>query len=452
MLNLLRIAFRNMNRQKKRSLLLGGAIAFGILIITLLNGFTAGLADNIKNNFSSSFGGHIYISGQELTDSGRTVSLIRDDSLLNEILKNPALEVEQVNKRSRSMASLIFGSKEQIARIDGVNWQREKELENLELLEGSLENCSDARALILPSSTADKLGVQVGETLLARLSTVTGQQNVGEFVLAGIIDDQGSFGFSAAYANLEYLNSLLGLSPGQYQLFHIYLKDMETMEAAARMIHRDLSLSAVTEPRGELAQGSSGGGPPGGGMGKLFGALLLGSGANGNGDESWEGTKYSLTTLNDLMEHAMSLVELINTIGLVVFILLLVITMVGITNTFRMIMLERTREIGTMRALGMQRGSVRNIFLSEALFIALGGALCGVAGAGIVMIIASAIPLEAISIFKLFLNEGHLSFRVIPGSMALNILIVGVLSLFAAWLPAKKASQVDPAHALRTQY
>ncbi|MQY77226.1 MAG: hypothetical protein GH155_06300 [Spirochaeta sp.] len=52
------------------------------------------------------------------------------------------------------------------------------------------------------------------------------------------------------------------------------------------------------------------------------------------------------------------------------------------------------------------------------------------------MIIASAIPLEAISIFKLFLNEGHLSFRVIPGSMALNILIVGVLSLLAAWLPA----------------
>ncbi|MQY77227.1 MAG: FtsX-like permease family protein [Spirochaeta sp.] len=65
------------------------------------------------------------------------------------------------------------------------------------------------------------------------------------------------------------------------------------------------------------------------------------------------------------------------TAGLVVFILLLVITMVGITNTFRMIMLERTREIGTMRALGMQRGSVRNIFLSEALFIAIGALYAG---------------------------------------------------------------------------
>ncbi len=184
------------------------------------------------------------------------MSLIRDDSLLNEILKNPALEIEQVNKRSRAMASLIFGSREQIARIDGVNWQQEKELENLKLLEGSLENCRDARALILPASTAHRLGIQVGETLLVRLSTVTGQQNVGEFVLAGIMYDQGSFGFSAAYADLEYLNSLLGLSPGQYQLFHIYLKSMETMKAAADLIQRDLSLKAVTEPRGQLFQSS----------------------------------------------------------------------------------------------------------------------------------------------------------------------------------------------------
>ena len=40
------------------------------------------------------------------------------------------------------------------------------------------------------------------------------------------------------------------------------------------------------------------------------------------------------------------------TIGLAIFIILLVITMVGITNTFRMIMIERTQEIGTMRPLG----------------------------------------------------------------------------------------------------
>ena len=89
-------------------------------------------------------------------------------------------------------------------------------------------------------------------------------------------------------------------------------------------------------------------------------SAIMGFGpGNGNG-ESWEGTRYSIITLNDMMDQVMSMVSLLDTIGLVIFIILLVITMVGITNTFRMIMLERTREIGTIRAIGMQRKSVRN--------------------------------------------------------------------------------------------
>ena len=47
-----RIAFRNLNRQKKRSFLLGGAIAFGILIVTLVNMFTGGLMENVQDNFA----------------------------------------------------------------------------------------------------------------------------------------------------------------------------------------------------------------------------------------------------------------------------------------------------------------------------------------------------------------------------------------------------------------
>ena len=67
----------------------------------------------------------------------------------------------------------------------------------------------------------------------------------------------------------------------------------------------------------------------------------------------------------------------LKTIGLVIFFILLVITMVGITNTFRMILIERTKEIGTMRAFGMQRHVVRNVFLMEALLLSAGVLLWG---------------------------------------------------------------------------
>jgi putative ABC transport system permease protein len=62
----LNIAARNLSRQKKRSLLLGFAIAFGVMIITLVNGFTTGALNNIKENFFLPAGGsHLHRRGNQ---------------------------------------------------------------------------------------------------------------------------------------------------------------------------------------------------------------------------------------------------------------------------------------------------------------------------------------------------------------------------------------------------
>jgi putative ABC transport system permease protein len=82
-----RIAFRNLSRQKKRSFLLGGAIAFGILIITLVNSFTAGVVENVQENFSHFLAGHIFLTGYEKSDSGRLINVIRDDAVLTEVIR-----------------------------------------------------------------------------------------------------------------------------------------------------------------------------------------------------------------------------------------------------------------------------------------------------------------------------------------------------------------------------
>lgn len=48
----MKVAFRNISRQKKRSFLLAGAIAFGMMVITLMNALTGGAVINIRDNFS----------------------------------------------------------------------------------------------------------------------------------------------------------------------------------------------------------------------------------------------------------------------------------------------------------------------------------------------------------------------------------------------------------------
>ena len=65
------IAFRNLNRQKKRSYLLGGAIAFGVLIVTLIDGFSGAFMQNVSENFSNIAAGHVFVEGSEKTASGQ---------------------------------------------------------------------------------------------------------------------------------------------------------------------------------------------------------------------------------------------------------------------------------------------------------------------------------------------------------------------------------------------
>lgn len=110
------IAFRNLARQKRRTILLAGAIAFGVLIITLLNGFTAGIIASVENNMAQLASGHIFISGKERTESGNEISLIRDDSKLESAVRALAPEernsIAGIVKRSSFIGTLVFGKQD----------------------------------------------------------------------------------------------------------------------------------------------------------------------------------------------------------------------------------------------------------------------------------------------------------------------------------------------------
>ena len=141
---------------------------------------------------------------------------------------------------------------------------------------------------------------------------------------------------------------------------------------------------------------------------------------------------------------------MLDIVSLVVFLILLTITMVGVVNTFRMVLLERIREIGTMRAVGMQGRSVRGIFLMEAGFVGLIGALIGLVLAGIAMLVLGQVTLDTDSPLQFFLNDGRITFAVPPLSVLTNVAILLVLSLLAAFIPARRAARMEPAAALRS--
>jgi len=439
----IRIAFRNIARQGKRTAFLAAAIGFGFFIVTLLGGFTGGLSDSAKTNFANAFGGHIYISGALVSQRSKEIAIMADPSALNAVLAQNKEKLAAIHRRSAASGTLVFGNKESRQKIEGVDFMAEEDFrDNLQLISGSLDRLLDPNALVLPQSTADKLGVQIGETVLFKNQTVYGQQNVNEMVLIATCASQSGFGVSSAFANLVSVNQQLGLEAGQYQTVNLWLKKPAQIDEVAAAISVGLQKIAPVYQK-------DGNEDPMAGMMKR----MLGDGGQAVASgESWQGTRYKITTLNELMSQFTMIINTIDQIGFGIFVILMFITMVGIMNSYRMVMVERTGEIGTMRAMGVQRRGIRDIFLWEALLIAGIGALLGLVLALLTMGLASLPDFHGNDILAFFLRQGHLGFRLSIVDLIKNIGLLGLLSVAAVYLPARSASRLLPAEALRASF
>jgi putative ABC transport system permease protein len=429
------IALRNLNRQKKRSFLLGGAIAFGILIVTLINGFTGSFVRNVGENFSNIFAGHIFIEGVEKEDDGSTRSIIRDDVVLNEIITAAEIPSKFITRRSEFRGTLLFQGDSVSQNIVGAEWAQESFFrDRLLLTSGTFDALiDDPSGIILSEEIAHILNVEIGDRILVRNRTISGQQNVGEFRLVATSYDPGMFGALSAYANLCYVNELLDIECDEYKTLGIMLESLGEIDKYAELLYEKLALSLPVFDR-ERASGED----------NPVEALF-----EQEDEEEWEGTRYRYYTLNDVLAQADQIVRILNVAGVVILLVLFVIIMVGITNTFRMIMIERIKEIGTMRALGMQRQGIRSLFLLEALFLALGGALIGLALAGVAMIIISRIFWGFDTPIFILLKNGYITFKLVPLQVLLHFSIVAVLTMLAAFFPARNAANLHPVDALR---
>ena len=132
---------------------------------------------------------------------------------------------------------------------------------------------------------------------------------------------------------------------------------------------------------------------------------------------------------------------------LAVFIL---VVMVGILNTYRVLVYERTREIGTLRALGMQRAAVQALFLVEATVLALLASVTGFLVGSLVLAGLSRFDVSALPGTGLIADRGHLQPFIDWRLTGLTLTMMIGAVVLAASGPARQASRVTPAEALRT--
>ena len=128
--------------------------------------------------------------------------------------------------------------------------------------------------------------------------------------------------------------------------------------------------------------------------------------------------------------------------------MLWVIVGVGIMNTLWIAIRERTREIGTLRAIGMQRRKVLWLFLLEAGLLGLLGTLAGAAGAWLVAWGVNAAKLVVPEAVQMFLMQRHLRLDVSAGAVLQAVLWLTLITTLFALYPAFRAARLKPVTAM----
>jgi putative ABC transport system permease protein len=459
-----------------------------MFILVFVNGITGGLITNLQGNFANMIAGHIFFLQVVKDESGKVLTISEDDEELLDIFKSTGLKINAVTRRTTSLGTVIFASESSSRSITGVNWADETEFgKSLNFIAGSAQSMEGSNGILISDQLAEKIGliqkkaltqsesaklrieikkrwrsegmsfnlndevkketakieaerekkkledakISIGENVLIKINTIYGQENVVDFTVAGIFTTQMDY---SAYVDRATLNAVIDMPVDSFNLCGLMLADYSNLAGKTFAIHNALKGKYDLVPYAKLANKSAN---------TVISELKK---------EGFTGKKTIITNLNNELGSIVSVLMGVQAACFALFVVILAVVMIGLVNTFRIIVYERTKEIGTMRALGAQRKQIRNLFVIEAMCLGVVGSLPGAVLGVIVLNIVSLLRFDAFTELALFLDNGHIGFSIDPGMFIASIAIVIVFTLLAALMPARKAAKMEPAQALRTQF
>jgi putative ABC transport system permease protein len=181
----------------------------------------------------------------------------------------------------------------------------------------------------------------------------------------------------------------------------------------------------------------------------LDGAILLNGASGADPDTTKTAVETALSdypnvTVNDpedITRKARQSVDQLLGIVTAMLLLAVVVAILGIVNTLVLSVVERTRELGLLRAVGGTRRQVRTVVRRESVLISLLGAVTGIT-LGV---------LSGIALSRALVAEGVTTLAVPVGTLAIYLVIAAAVGVLAAVGPARRASKVDVLKAITTE-
>ncbi len=431
---LVRPAWRNFARNLRRYRVLLAALVLIVMVLIAVLGTLLGLQDSVRAKASRYFAGNLAVLGF----SGNGSSVINDPEAVERAfssLRDAGEPVRAWSRRSTyynptSVELFFSGYSTRQRRLVGVEWALEGPvLEDFLFIEGGVPQPGDESGILISTATARDLGIRVGDPVLVSITTDRRRSNTTELIVRGIYSETSFFGYTG-YMHRRALNRLREAPEDLVNEMGVYLERsgpaQEIASAAAlteALVAAGLQTFPVISSRAEY------------------------SAASGAPRSQLE---YGVVPVGAQLQEITDLLAAITIVAATVIVLFLGIVVVGVSNTWTMVVWERTAEIGTLRALGLQRTGTVELFLLEAMFLGLIGVILGsVLGVGLLAGIGAWVEFPPNAATTLFLTRGHLAWYLPWWAFAATAVLAVSAGLFGALRAAVRAGAIHPVEALR---
>lgn len=413
MLTWIKLAIRNLFRNRRRSLFTVLAIGLGFAAVNTLGGFTEYIFTSLQDTFIYlQCNGHLTLFKKGFLQDGKLnpTRYLLDETeagIIQETLRRhpevlvvtPQLHISGLVSNGKvSTIFLAVGLVPSDART--INRYARGMVAKIQLFTGKPLDDDVISGVGLSRGLAEQFKFGLGSNPIALASTVSGQVNALDAQVFQIFDSPD-----------EMLQDKLMLVPLK---FAQSLYDTTSVDRITVLLNK----TEQTEPmRARLAQ--------------EFADL---------------GLQLEIKSWNESSSFYAKVKQMFDVIFLFTFLIVFTIVVVSVVNTVSMAIMERTREIGTLRALGLQRRGIVGLFVAESMLLgALGSVL------GIILIL---LTWSGIAFFKPTWVPPQITFPVplevylVPDYMLYSILSLVALSILAASLSARKAARLEIVSAL----
>ncbi len=409
--NIIKISYRNLLRNHRRTLLTASLITLGVVFVLVYTALAGSFKNYMIGQITDSMLGHLQIHKKGYVASVDNLPLDRNlnknamNFIEDELKDNP--NIESVSQRIKFGGMFSNFKSTTNIRLNGV--VPEDEFRTLPTLKDRISGMKEMfkqGEILVPELIAKGMDVSVGDTIVLVANNKNGSVNGINLKIAGIVEQISGPGGRDGYIHIDDAKKVLRIQGTEVSEIVIRLKDVAKTES---FIKEDLR------------------------------AIVL----QKNKKEKPAFEVHPWTKLTPFY----NIVKMIDLMNVSIQIILISIVLISILNVMIMSVYERVREIGTIGAMGTPPKTIVKLFLTEGLMLGVLGAILGSA--------ISVIFVYGLGMADITYSFGRQNNLVLDPSLSLTqvvtvSLIVVVISLIASISPAIKASRLDPVEALRS--